>query len=122
MTLEDQWLDSMLARSLLSPLAARPVVHRLVQRGYRAHGNALSPGLAQHQRQVPSVDPPLQTRMVDPQELRCHGTRKHIAELSFDLRAHDRDVPVIGVSTLRPAQVEQPLEELGISLNDTHKP
>ena len=58
--------------------------------------------------------------MVDAQELRCHRTGEDIAQLSLDLRAHSRDVAVIGMSTLCTAQTQHPLEELGIALDDTH--
>jgi hypothetical protein len=58
--------------------------------------------------------------MVNTYELRCHGTRQNIAELSFDLRAHDRDIAIIGVSALRAAQTDDPLEEFGIALHDAH--
>src|SRR5829696_1097240 len=58
--------------------------------------------------------------MVDAQELRCHRTGEDIAQLSLDLRAHSRDVAVIGMSTLCTAQTQHPLEEVGIALDDTH--
>lgn len=97
MAFENQRFESMLTPAWLMLVAVRLVIERLVKRCGRADGDALSPGLAEHQGKIPGIDPPLQTRMVDSQELRGHGTSQHIAKLTFDLSSHGRYVAVTRV-------------------------
>ena len=120
LALEHHRLDAMPAPATGQASVPGCVVERLVQRGRRTDGNALAPVLAQDERQIARVDPPLQARVVDAQQLRRHRAAEDIAELTLQLAADGRDVAIVGMGALGAAQTQDPAEQLGIALDHTH--